>query len=249
MHINLDTIILSHRDHGERDRLYTLLTRERGKLTVRGSGARKSGAKLAPHLEPLMHSHVVVAKNRGRGTITFALCEESFYHVRAQNNAYIHARGVIDVIERLLRDGDIHRNLYTTLLMYMRTLDILVERKEQASAFCAVTEGCYFYILAMLGWYVQTYTCTRCAKRLSQSTSYTYLCADGGFICKNCLRETAIPREQKIILSRDAAAALRVFDTQYRRSAHIAHFAKVRMSQEICDELRNFTIRRMKWIM
>lgn len=242
------TIILKHQNYKERDRLYTLFTREMGKMTVRGSGARKSGAKLAPHLEPLMASHIVVAKNRGCGVITFALCEESFYHVRQERFACASARGVIDTVERLLRDNDPHRNMYDMLLLYLRTMDVLVAHNVASTVFSIVTQGLYFQLLAQLGWNVQINVCVRCSVRLAKSTQYTYLLGDGGFICADCLHGTIISQRQKIILSRDAAATLHVFGTQYLSDSHLAHLAKLTVPQAVCDELTHFTTRRIDWV-
>ncbi len=247
MHVNFTTIILTHRDHKERDRLYTLFTRELGKITVRGSGARKSGAKLAPHLEPMMVSHVAIAKNRGRGTVTFALCEESFCYIRTYYRVQKLALGALSAVNHLLRDEDPHPSIYDLLVTYLHTMDALAQHHmlddvvEQT--FCVVTQGFYFHLLARLGWDVVTHACIRCDGRLPAGAWYTYLLSEGGFICQSCLRGAVVAERQKIVLSRDATAALHVFARN-----NIPSLAKLGISESVCKELEYFTMRRIHWV-
>ncbi len=241
--MNCETIVLAHRDYGERDRLYTLFTRERGKLTVRGSGARKSGAKLAPHLEPLMRSHIVIAKNRGRGTVTFALCEESFAHLREEALALEAARGVVAATEKLLRDEDPHTDVYDTLLTYLRTMEVLSARTVSWRTYAVVTQGTYFHILSRLGWHVSPTTCVRCGGRLAQHAQYTYVLSEGGFVCASCYRASRVPAQHSLELSRDAVAALHVFCTNT-----IPSLAKLTVGEDVCDELALLTARRIAWV-
>lgn len=248
MHLNFTTIVLAHQDHKERDRLYTLFTRELGKIVVRGSGARKSGAKLAPHLEPMMLSYVAIAKNRGRGTLTFALCEDSFYHIREDDFAFSAVRGVLGMAKHLLRDEDPHRDVYDLLLAYLWTMDALAAHSASKTVLSVVTQGFYFHLLALLGWSVQTRQCVRCIERLEKSVQYTYLLSDGGFICKKCRVGMSISEKQKIVLSRDAAAALHVFETHHPSRSHLANLAKLTVPQKVCDELALLTKRRIAWV-
>ncbi|HEX3467211.1 MAG TPA: DNA repair protein RecO [Candidatus Elarobacter sp.] len=59
-----DAIVLRARPLGEADRVYTLLTRERGKVDAVGKGVRRPRSAMAGKLEPL--SEVRVALHRGR---------------------------------------------------------------------------------------------------------------------------------------------------------------------------------------
>lgn len=243
MHINTTAIVLSHRDHKERDRFYTLLTRELGKIVVRGSGARKSGAKLSPHLEPLMVTHVAIAKNRGRGTVTFALNEESMPHVRAEVWMLDSVRAFVATVDRLMREDDPHPAVFDVVRVYLHTLDRLVEHGAPSETCAVVTQGAYSHLLARLGWHVETAACIRCHGALTKGETYTYVLGDGGFLCADCAHGSRVSQHQTVTLSRDAAAALHVFGTN-----SIPSFAKLSVSRAVCDELARLTQRRIAWV-
>ncbi len=244
MHRNFHVIVLKHQDYKERDRLYTFFTREEGKIIVRGSGARKSGAKLAPHLEPLMASFVVVARNRGRGTVTFALCEENFRYIRNHVQALCLARNSCDVVEQLLRSTDPQKELYDLVLMYLRTLDTLVAHNVATVTLRTVTYGFLTHLLAYLGWHVESRRCVHCKEVLQEQKSYIYSLQEGGFLCMTCQKNVRNIQRYSVILSRNAVIALWLFHTN-----SIPSLAKVKVSQDVCDELANFSMRRIAWVL
>ncbi len=240
---NFHAIVLTHQDHKERDRLYTFFTREVGKIVVRGSGARKSGAKLAPHLEPLMVSSIVVAKNRGRGTVTFALCEESFRHLRNHPQALRLARNSCDTAERFLRNDDPQEHLYDLVLIYLRTMDALAAHNIATLTLRTVTYGFLTQLLSHLGWHIESRRCVHCKDALQEQATYRYSLSEGGFFCATCQDNTHIAQQQSITLSRNTVVALRLFHTN-----SIPSLAKVTVSQDVCDELANFSMRRIAWV-
>ena len=52
MEIKVNALVLRAADYGENDKILTLLTAERGKLTAGIKGVRKSGAKLKFAAQP-----------------------------------------------------------------------------------------------------------------------------------------------------------------------------------------------------
>jgi len=65
-----DAIVLRARPLGEADRVYTLLTRERGKVDAVGKGVRRPRSAMAGRLEPLAEIRVALHKGRSLDVIT-----------------------------------------------------------------------------------------------------------------------------------------------------------------------------------
>ena len=65
-----DAIVLRARPLGEADRIYTLLTRERGKVDAVAKGARRPRSAVAGRLEPLAEVRVALHKGRSLDVIT-----------------------------------------------------------------------------------------------------------------------------------------------------------------------------------
>jgi DNA repair protein RecO (recombination protein O) len=74
-----DAIVLRARALGEADRIYTLLTRERGKVDAVAKGARRPRSSMAGRLEPLAEVRVALHKGRSLDVITEARTIKSYW--------------------------------------------------------------------------------------------------------------------------------------------------------------------------
>lgn len=87
-----DAIVLSRTDVGEADAVFSLYTKEYGKIRARAQGVKKENAKLRGHLETLVLSRVgfVVTKNGER--LIYAEASEAWPGIRAD---FARMRGAI----------------------------------------------------------------------------------------------------------------------------------------------------------
>src|SRR5207302_11345087 len=58
-------VVLRKLDYGEADRIFTLLTREHGKVGAIAKGVRRPSSRLGPSLELYGHGDLLLAKGRG----------------------------------------------------------------------------------------------------------------------------------------------------------------------------------------
>jgi DNA repair protein RecO (recombination protein O) len=82
-----DAIVLRARPLGEADRVYTLLTRERGKVDAVGKGVRRPRSSLSGRLEPLAEVRVALHKGRSLDVITEARTVRSYWNGLARPGA------------------------------------------------------------------------------------------------------------------------------------------------------------------
>lgn len=66
----------------EADRILTVLTRERGKITVKARGALRKGSRMAAASQTLCFSEFTLFGNRGRWTADEGVCLEQFLGLR-----------------------------------------------------------------------------------------------------------------------------------------------------------------------
>lgn len=79
MNISVDALVLRAVDYREGDKILTLLTRQRGRLTVKASGARRRGSRLASCTQPLCYSEMALFEKDGRFTLDEGFVKEQFY--------------------------------------------------------------------------------------------------------------------------------------------------------------------------
>ncbi len=236
-------IVLAHRDVRERDRLYTVLAHHGDVFQVRGSGARRGGAKIAPHVEPLMHSHIMVARHRGRGVMTFALCEESFSALRMVPRAMEAARWLAACTARLARGGTPQPLLYALVLAALRTIDGAAQHTATHAQSRTVALAAFFGVLDLTGWRMNMRQCARCgAATPRKQAMYRYSFSDGGVVC--CVRTT----QHTVLLSRAAVAFIALATARDLVASHFGRIARVRVSQVVAEELWTVAQRQLRWL-
>lgn len=75
-------LVLREARYKEADRILTLLTEERGKITVRARGALRKGSRMAAATQTLCFSEFTLFGNKGRWTVEEASSAEQFLGLR-----------------------------------------------------------------------------------------------------------------------------------------------------------------------
>jgi DNA repair protein RecO (recombination protein O) len=117
-------IVVSTVDYGDADRLVTLFTRGRGKLTAFAAGARKSKRRFAGALEPFTVIRAQLCERRGDTfRIDGADIDAAFDSVRQDLSLIARAMYCLELCRELVRDREPHPQLYLLLLGYLELLD------------------------------------------------------------------------------------------------------------------------------
>ncbi|MBI3185083.1 MAG: DNA repair protein RecO [Myxococcales bacterium] len=117
-------LVLSTLDYGDADRLATLFTAGRGKLTAFAAGARKSKRRFAGALEPFTLLQVQLVERRGETyRLDAAEVEATFPAVRADLPRIARALYSLELCRELLREREPHLELFELLLAYLEALE------------------------------------------------------------------------------------------------------------------------------
>lgn len=119
-----EAVVLSVVDYGEADRIVTLLTRERGKLSAFAAGARKSKRRFAGALEPSTHLRVQLVEGRGSMfRLDGADILASFPRLRAELPLIARGLYCVELARELTREHEPQEELYALLVTYLTALD------------------------------------------------------------------------------------------------------------------------------
>jgi DNA repair protein RecO (recombination protein O) len=94
-----DAIVLRARPLGEADRVYTLLTRERGKVDAVAKGIRRPRSAMSGRLEPLAEIRVALHRGRSLDVITEARTITSYWDALARPDALATASLFAETID------------------------------------------------------------------------------------------------------------------------------------------------------
>ena len=119
-----EALVLSTLDYGDADRLVTLLTRSRGKLTAFAAGARKSRRRFAGALEPgtLLRARLV---ERHGSTVRLDAVDvlRAFARIREELPRIARALYALELCRELLRDAEPAPELLTLAVEWLDLLD------------------------------------------------------------------------------------------------------------------------------
>jgi DNA repair protein RecO (recombination protein O) len=213
--------VLSTLDYGDADRVVTLFTRDRGRLTAFAAGARKSKRRFSGALEPftLIDAHLV--ERRGDTfRIDDANIQRGFYGIRRELGSIARAMYAVELCRELTRDHEAHPELFAGLSGYLETLD--AGGADESTLFAFELNA-----LAQAGLQPRFSECASCGGALGAAPGFD--AELGGAACFGCRpRRPGPPAPAELLVSLGALQrGERVsFEAQRRRQARalLDHF-------------------------
>jgi DNA repair protein RecO (recombination protein O) len=199
--LKLLAVVLRTVDHGESDRVVTLLARGHGKLAAFARAARASRKRFGGALEPFT---LVRAELSGRGgadrllRLDSVAPERAFHAIRGDLARIACAAYATELSRELTRDHEPHDDLFDLLVDYLTRLDEALARPATLRAFELAA-------LSAAGYQPRLDVCARCGEPLPEG-QVIFAPEDGGPLCQRCAPQAGPGR---LALSAGALAALR----------------------------------------
>ena len=145
-------IVLSERGIGEADRIYSILTRDLGKLHVKAIGVRKSVSKLRGNIEPFTISSISFVKGKDYWRLISAQALQNISATPAVAGPLSLLDKLVqgeepnpelfDVIEQFAINTDQNDDMFETCLVsqilyhlgYLKEADLILDKKELIKA-------------------------------------------------------------------------------------------------------------------
>ncbi len=179
--------ILVKKDRGESDRVFTVYTKDFGKLELMAKGERKITSKLRGGLELFFLSEIEFIQGKNYKTLTDAILIDDFKELRKDLKILGVLYKISEVFDSLVKEAEPDEKIW----------ELLKEVFEKLST--AKPEIVYYYFfwnfLSFLGYHPEMYQCALCQKKLSPETIY-FNPKEGGLVCGQC--EKPIEADKKI---------------------------------------------------
>ncbi len=179
----VEGIVLAHFDLGERDRIITFFTKERGKLRAVAGNIRGTKSSLSGVLDIFNHSHLSIYKGRSLSRIKSARPVTSFYPLREDLLKMACASYVGELIHGFCQEEDPNEELFLLLLTTLHLLS-----KEKGTDLEILTRVFELRSLALLGYYPILESCVVCGLSGESLSVSAFSPAQGGVICRDCRR-------------------------------------------------------------
>ena len=196
MELKADALLLRAVDYGENDKMVTLLTAQRGKISAGMKGVKKAGAKLRFAAQPFCFAEYVLAERGGRYTVTGASLYDGFYALREDVGAFYAAASVTEACDKLMYEGMVNGELLISAIKALR--DIC----SGGQPFALVRFLCE--ALSLAGYPLEAGDCPVCGKKLLGRMAFDMNA--GAFVCADC--EKGVPASESTYRAIRAALGL-----------------------------------------
>lgn len=175
-----DALVLNCRDHGESDKIITLLTKNSGKFNGIAKGANRSKKRFVNKLELFSFLHITYQDSRtgGLSFIKEADLHTSFLRLRNDYNRYAAASIIQEILLYGVGEKEPDHQVFNLTLWAFHQLD---RDKHQANTL-------YLYLIRLfdlLGYRPDLSACLECGNsRISGGFAFNH--ATGGLICDHC---------------------------------------------------------------
>ncbi|MFH1462676.1 MAG: DNA repair protein RecO [bacterium] len=183
-HYRTQGFILKKEDRGEADRVFTVYTKDFGKLDLLAKAERKIKSKLRGGLELFYLSEIEFIQGKAQKTLTDSILINSFSGLRKDLTKLALAYKISESLDSLIKGEEPDKNVWSLLNETLRRLNLLEIRNLKL-------EILYFYffwnLLSILGYRPEVNHCSLCQKKLSPENLFFNL-SEGGLICQNCAK-------------------------------------------------------------
>lgn len=221
-------IVLNKRDWRESDRVYSVLTREHGKIEIIGRGAQKPLAKLAPHLEFCAEVDLLVVHGRSYETLAGVDRKRSFVGLYDDLSKTLAAHHMLQLVDLGTREHEADKILYEEVKNFLIFLHKAPELTSERAAF--LLSAFALKLLALLGYRPELSSCLQC-REVIRPGEFNWHALKGGVVCRACV---GIDSEQWFSARPLSDEVLKLM--RFALSERFAELLRPRLSGEILSE-------------
>ena len=177
METKVNALMVRAVDYGENDKILTLLSAERGKISAGIKGVKKAGAKLRFAAQPFCLAEYVLASRGGRYTVIQAAESQSFYELRCDIGKFYASSALCEAAAALTPEEPSPQ-------MFLLCAEGLRDMCSGEEGFALVK----FLVgaLALSGYGFHAGGCAECGADLSAADSLRFDMESGSFTCRGC---------------------------------------------------------------
>ena len=244
-------LILVKRDWGEADQLFTVYTKDFGKLEILGKAIRKISSKLRSGIEIFYLSEIEFIQGKAYKTLTDAILINNFKNLRKNLERLDVAKKISDDLDNFVRGEEPDEKIWQLILETFEKLNNL-----QLTTYNSQLIYYYFFwnFISILGYKPELYFCTVCQKKLTEARKD--LCArskpeklyfsakEGGIICPNCSKKF----KDKIEIKPEVVKILRkILEKDWEILSRLKNIEEYLQSLETISENYSSLICRVAW--
>lgn len=186
IHYRSQGFVLGEEERGETDKIFTVFTKDFGKLKISGKAIRKIKSKLRAGIQPFYLSEIEFIQGKNQKILTDAIPLDKFLNIKKNLNKLRIISKITEVFDNLVRGEEPDKKLWNLLLEVFKGLDVSPSSRSLYSLI-------YYYFIwnlfSILGYKPTFNQCVICQKKLIPGVLY-FDTKQGGSVCSGCFKKS-----------------------------------------------------------
>jgi DNA repair protein RecO (recombination protein O) len=178
----VEAVVLRRLSTGETDRVVSLFTRERGKVSAIAKGARGPRSRLGGVTEPFTYFHGLLAVGQNLDVLTQAEVQDAFADLRKDLTRIGYASYFVEVVDAGVEERQAAPELWDLLVAALSTLTRSTTPDVLARAF-------ELHAMRAIGYEPHLYRCVA-DEAPAEAPGAAFHPLRGGILCARCARST-----------------------------------------------------------
>jgi len=197
-------IIFRVRDRSEADRIFSVFTKQTGRIELFAKAIRKMNSKLRGGAELFSVAELEFIEGRTKKTLTDATSITRFSAIKKSPEKFAVAHAMSRIIDEFIKGQEIDEHIFAFLHEIFGNLDAVPVHTIKLLYM-------YFFwnFMAVLGYHPQLASCAHCHNALMPNGLH-FSPAEGGIVCPACARE----KKSIVSISAEVVKVLRIILSQ-----------------------------------
>jgi len=191
LHYRSQGLILKKEDRAEADQLFTVYTKDFGKLEILGKAIRKISSKLRLGAEIFYLSEIEFIQGKTYKILTDAIPIEKFANLKKDLKKLIIAYKISETLDNLVKGQEPDQEIWNLL---KETFQKLNTNNLKPKTYNLIYYCFLWKLLSITGYQPELYHCPICQQKLEPEKLY-FNPKEGGVICQNCFQKTNSGKE------------------------------------------------------
>jgi DNA repair protein RecO (recombination protein O) len=177
---NVDALILKSINFKDADKIFTILSKELGKISGKAKGIRKIGSKRLSSLDTLNYVRIGLVGDGDIKTITEAKLIHTFPNIKKDFEKLNSAYYFIEILNKTIQESEDDSAIFDLTLKCLKRLDEVKYQDSRVENFFELK------LLEYLGYSLELSRCSECLEEINSQKNYSFNYENGGLICENC---------------------------------------------------------------
>ncbi len=228
IHYRTPGFVLKENEKGEADKVFTIFTKDLGRIEVLGKGIRKMESKLRSGVPLFSLTKIEFIQGKNYKTLTDAILLDDFEEIKKDPEKLKISFRIAETFTNLVKPPQEDEGIWNLLGEIFNGLNQMRYAVDDIQLFY---QFFFWRLLPFLGYQPELYHCLDCGKRLVPR--HLFFSSRGGIVCGSC-------RDQEISVDKEIRPnAIKVLREVLRRD--LRGLSKIKIGSELNQEIEEIS--------